>query len=169
MTNQTIDGVPRELLERLLTLAAMSASAPYRELRALLDDEECCHEFVPFQASCTKCGIPYKPAAQPQGEPVALFDTGKNIDERRTFGSVQTCTIAPMIHDFARRLDDGLTADGRPYAPPINMHSRPQETPHLAGEWQAMNELRQIFDSNNGADVTLVISKTLAAQLLRIK
>lgn len=36
-TNQTIDGVPRKLLESLLTLAAMSASAPYRELRALLD------------------------------------------------------------------------------------------------------------------------------------
>lgn len=37
MNNQTIDGVPRKLLEGLLTLAAMSASAPYRELRALLD------------------------------------------------------------------------------------------------------------------------------------
>ncbi len=36
-TNPRIDGVRRELLERLLTLAAMSASAPYRELRALLD------------------------------------------------------------------------------------------------------------------------------------
>lgn len=36
-TNQMIDGVPRALLESLLTLAAMSASAPYRELRALLD------------------------------------------------------------------------------------------------------------------------------------
>lgn len=31
----------------------------------------------------------------------------------------------------------------------------------------AMNELRQIFDSNKGADGTLVISKRLASELLR--
>lgn len=38
-TNQTIDGVPglRDLLMQLLPLAVMSPTAPYRELRALLD------------------------------------------------------------------------------------------------------------------------------------
>lgn len=93
-TNQTIDGVPRELLQRWLDnaeffnhLDGMSMSSIdaarkedekiLEELRALLDvslaDEgECCHEFVPFQPNCTKCGIPYKTAAQPQGELVAL-------------------------------------------------------------------------------------------------
>lgn len=72
--NQTIDGVPRELVEWAYSLSCAMGyrSDPRRvELRALLDSGECCHEFVPFQANCTKCGIPYKPAAQPQGEPVA--------------------------------------------------------------------------------------------------
>lgn len=79
-TNQTIDGVPRELLVRLLEVAVYSASAPYRELRALLDAPavqapdkcgvqmvdcpECSHQWDNF----FECGN--KPAANPQGEPV---------------------------------------------------------------------------------------------------
>lgn len=78
-TNQTIDGVPRlrELLDKLDSLNVDEfqgwAFEVGDELRALLDSDECCHEFVPFQANCTKCGIPYKTAAQPQGEPVAVL------------------------------------------------------------------------------------------------
>jgi hypothetical protein len=41
---------------------------------SLTDEGECCHEFVPFQPDCTKCGIPYKPASQPHGEPVAKLN-----------------------------------------------------------------------------------------------
>lgn len=79
-TNQTIGGVPRELAESIVRmLQAGGARDTAEQLRALLDvsltDEgECCHEFVPFQPDCTKCGIPYKPAAQPQDEPVAWMD-----------------------------------------------------------------------------------------------
>lgn len=97
-TNQTIDGVPREpkWSEALLKLEVVREALTSRdsaerlknmdagkvlregisilkELRALLDADECCHEFVPFQANCTKCGIPYKPATQSHGEPVAPF------------------------------------------------------------------------------------------------
>lgn len=74
--NQTIDGVPRKLLENCANYTEGSASYEvllwHKELRALLDSDECCHEFVPFQANCTKCGIQYKPAPQPQGEPAAV-------------------------------------------------------------------------------------------------
>lgn len=80
-TNQTIDGVPRELLERLLTLAAMSASAPYRELRALLDAPACkacndtgkMHEPGQEPGSCAVCRsdpLLHEPASQPQGDGV---------------------------------------------------------------------------------------------------
>lgn len=85
-TNQTIDGVPRALLERLLTLAAMSASAPYRELRALLDGPakptpSCVGELERFESDgedFVKVGdvidmLGNLKAAQPQGEPVAIL------------------------------------------------------------------------------------------------
>lgn len=74
MNNQTIDGVPRELRNAIQHLIDNHCDAEgagevivqredFDELRALLDADECCHEFVPFQANCTKCGIPYKPTA----------------------------------------------------------------------------------------------------------
>ncbi len=96
MTNQTIDGVPRELLERILSYAWFPSGAvevfdlrliDREELRALLDSptcKTCCDQgeiFMsmgkveshmltepdPIYRGCPDC----KPAAQPQGEPVA--------------------------------------------------------------------------------------------------
>ena len=87
-TNQTIDGVPRELLESLFDPMKYIREPVLREeLRALLDApacKTCCDQgeiFVskgkveshmltepdPIYRGCPDC----KPAAQPQGEPVA--------------------------------------------------------------------------------------------------
>lgn len=113
-TNQTIDGVPRELLERVTKPLTIHDDLTDRikardELRALLDADECCHEFVPFQANCTKCGIPYKPAAQPQGEPVAWIkpDVAKTLTKDEccyAFGSQNPKgTLIPL---YAGRTED---------------------------------------------------------------
>lgn len=101
-TNQTIDGVliPRELAKRLAVpmLRTPEYLFDHRdaldELRALLDapasDPDCIHCFGggrdPFGAVCG-CAAP-KPAAQPQGEPVAwqFYQDGKwwnGMDQNR--------------------------------------------------------------------------------------
>ena len=78
-TNQTIDGVPRELLERICAVdnggrTQVQHHYDLIELRALLDAPVCkeCegvgyHVTMGVQRSCWAC----KPAAQPHGEPVA--------------------------------------------------------------------------------------------------
>jgi hypothetical protein len=86
-TTQTIDGVPRELLERLrdsnISIAGPDFWSAWKELRALLDAPACkrCNGSgwidnlrpVGTQAmDCPDC----KPAAQPQGEPVARVEIG---------------------------------------------------------------------------------------------
>lgn len=81
-TNQTIDGVPRELIERVTKPLTLHDDLADRikardELRALLDapasDPDCIHccggGRDPFGAVCG-CAAP-KPAAQPKGVPVA--------------------------------------------------------------------------------------------------
>lgn len=97
-SNQTIDGVPRELLERAIsaTMVARGPGSPTeRDLRALLDAPVEPSKFVGAaqywseneQALRDVCrfeglkGLVYqvvrdyaKPAAQPQGEPVARID-----------------------------------------------------------------------------------------------
>ena len=89
-TNQTIDGVPRELLERAIA-AVMQArgkgSPTERDLRALLDaPDQCAHEWESPALSgmpdyCAKCAVD-KPAAQPQGQPVAdALSTGFYVTE----------------------------------------------------------------------------------------
>lgn len=63
-TNQTIDGVPRELLERIMHGCMFSLSRQqHEELRALLDAPAC--------SACTACLE--KPAASPRGEPVCYL------------------------------------------------------------------------------------------------
>ena len=100
MTNQTIDGLPRELLESFAAYVADSPNAVMRsraaQLRALLDapaETEAVHEVqwnsihgpegwkvvdTPTYHRCTgplwDRRITHKPAAQPQGEPVAYAD-----------------------------------------------------------------------------------------------
>lgn len=105
-TNQTIDGVPRELLERLIDSYACHDNNPHchlssdqeaiDDLRALLDAPACktCHDQgevptgettyqghwqppEPVMESCPECGG--EPAAQPQGEPVAWEVTGGGV------------------------------------------------------------------------------------------
>lgn len=80
-TNQTIDGVPglRDLLMQLLPLAAMSPTAPYREMSALLDAPA--RDYVLINGMHfshaeilewrEKACAEMEKAAQPQGEPVA--------------------------------------------------------------------------------------------------
>ncbi|WP_300747471.1 hypothetical protein [Pseudomonas sp.] len=88
-TNQTIDGVPRALLESFAAYVADSPNAVMRsrsaQLRALLDaPDQCAHEWEsPALSSmpdyCAKCAVD-KPAAQPQGEPVAMMNDGREGD-----------------------------------------------------------------------------------------
>lgn len=97
-TNQTIDGVPRELLERIReklsqTDYTWSSGDPEDELRALLDapacktcngaghvsdgEIDCFAEGTPYEngpIACIKDCPECKPASQPQGELVAVFD-----------------------------------------------------------------------------------------------
>jgi len=85
-TNQTIDGVPRELLERMYRLLAWGGNSKNAalELRALLDapaKPEPIYPAVPFSSRATYPRQPQpKPAAQPQGEPVAWIVTDMNDD-----------------------------------------------------------------------------------------
>jgi len=78
MSNQTIDGVPRKLLERAMWSLDNSDGdfGIAAELRALLDAQatwECapCKFEQPTNRPCDVCGRATTPAAQPQGEPVA--------------------------------------------------------------------------------------------------
>ncbi|MGB4485791.1 MAG: hypothetical protein WBI95_09825 [Pseudomonas veronii] len=98
MTNQTIDGVSRKSLEQALKLAvvfddggdgadAESARGVVWILRALLDAPSCStcndtgrmHEPGCEPGACTACFE--KPAAQPQGEPVAFTAVGVLRDD----------------------------------------------------------------------------------------
>lgn len=104
-TNQTIDGVPRELLVRLLEVAAYSASAPYRELRALLDAPakldlvEC--DACPTSGGCVSvCMKAPNSAEQPQGEPVAMVRThGSECWEEITGESLEMCKAQPEEYE----------------------------------------------------------------------
>jgi len=92
-TNQTIDGVPRELLERAIS-AVMQArgkgSPTERDLRALLDAPACSacndtgrmHEPGCEPGSCTACLE--KTAAQPQDVPVLSIE----LVENKTYGGM---------------------------------------------------------------------------------
>ena len=113
-TNQTIDGVlvSRELIERCARVVRKPRDETVRrralqELRALLDGPVCkicdgfCHvpdgeiygsggvEFENGPIECVKDCPACKPAAQPQGEPVAwvVFDNGF-IDDHTVVGTV---------------------------------------------------------------------------------
>lgn len=95
-TNQTIDGVPRELLENFASYAEGSASGQVQmwvtKLRALLDApgievrDKCgvqmvdCHECSHQWDHFFECGN--KPAAQPQGEQVAHMPVERCHDVR---------------------------------------------------------------------------------------
>ena len=99
-TNQTIDGVPRELLERLLNAAEwqkmdfersdssfkVEIASTVNELRALLDAQHavCSNGILCQNSKCQECGGngAYKPAAQPQGEPVACMPVERCYDVR---------------------------------------------------------------------------------------
>ncbi|MBJ2290713.1 hypothetical protein JFT44_12285 [Pseudomonas sp. MF5691] len=79
-TNQTIDGVSRAALEILLSgKGGLAQAAAAHELRAMLDANpeenvpcpECGGSLVTWGCNCTPRWPMYKPAAQPQGEPVA--------------------------------------------------------------------------------------------------
>lgn len=96
-------------LERLLNATALLVEAPcadsgvyfaacLADVDAMLsathaapadDDDECVHEFVPFQAGCTKCGEPYAaPAApvavgqEPVGKVLSEEEMGIHYDRR---------------------------------------------------------------------------------------
>ncbi|MBW1249017.1 hypothetical protein I7860_20270 [Pseudomonas tolaasii] len=84
-TNQTIDGVPRELLE-LIYNGGYCKPHVMGELRAMLDGPKCSacndtgkmHEPGQEPGECTACFK--EPAATPQGEPVAWIVTDMNGD-----------------------------------------------------------------------------------------
>ena len=112
-TNQTIDGVPRELLVRLLNAAEwqkldfersdsqfkVEIASTVNELRALLDADKCTScdgsgEYIDaigdWRGYCVcpaGVALENKPAAQPQGEPVAWRTNRGGVCE--LFGSLQ--------------------------------------------------------------------------------
>jgi hypothetical protein len=82
-TNQTIDGVPRELAMRLLLGNGSALANARKELRALLDAERCTScdgsgdlidltgEWRGYCVCPAGVALKNRPTAQPQGEPVA--------------------------------------------------------------------------------------------------
>lgn len=106
-TNQTIDGVPRELLERIARAGIWQNEV--KELRALLDLPACkrCNGSgwidnlrpVGTQAmDCPDC----KPSAQPQGEPVAWANGEQLLLCSRSPREVQPNN--PMMHNLPRNI-----------------------------------------------------------------
>lgn len=91
-TNQTIDGVHRDTLDRALNGCGLEKTEALKELRALLDAHTnpygFCHSHTQQDtgsAYCPDCGDAWKKwyAAQPQGEPVAWEDSLLNEMSRR--------------------------------------------------------------------------------------
>ncbi len=84
ITNQTIDGVSRELLDRLIDAYACHDNNPHchlgsdqeaiDELRALLAAPACAHAWTDdgmFTLLCTKCGETEQDLNSPEDEPAA--------------------------------------------------------------------------------------------------
>lgn len=101
-TNQTIDGVPRELLEKLVEPGMESGitDAEWDELRALLDAPakldliEC--DACPTSGGCVSvCMKAPKPAAQPQGEPVAYQRKSKIAGSEWHY--INGCDVAEAV------------------------------------------------------------------------
>lgn len=122
-TNQTIDGVSRELLEQALLDARrvrFETSKQVIGLRTLLDIPRCpkCEGLgylviAGFHRTCCACNQ----TAHPGIEKLSYWN------KSCAAGGIQTCGINPTFHPFAHRIDDGLMANGQPYIPPRNMHS----------------------------------------------
>jgi len=169
ITNQTIDGVPRRICHACVTLAR--------------------------NAYCPVCDD--TPAAQPHGEefsavgwsidhtagrPILVHNNCSVIEAEQAYGVLELIRKSeqPQGEPFAWYTEDYLTdksattydlatmerwkAKGWPVAPLYAEQPAP-----VAVNGAAMNELRHIFDSNKGADGSLVISKSLAAQILNTK
>lgn len=63
-----------------------TTSAVAKELRAILaaEPEECCHEFVPFQPSCVRCGEPYVAAPVVERQAIGWFTEDHLTDKSAT-------------------------------------------------------------------------------------
>jgi len=158
-TNQTIDGVPRDLLAWILGCNIqqffIERHQKLKELRALLGATESQYDgLTADQARRVSAGVDEllfgTPAAQPQGEPAAWC-----VDREEPGHLGGYCSSAMKA--------SGVGFEG---------HTKPlyaEQPAPVAADSQAMTELRHIFDSNKGADGTLVISKTLAEKLLTNK
>lgn len=97
--------------EYIEDVQAMLAAAPAQPAA----QGECCHEFVPFQPACVKCGKPYdSPAAQDQGEVQRLREALE--DGRRAMFAVlnqetKLKAVAKRVLDAEiKRIDAALAA-----------------------------------------------------------
>jgi hypothetical protein len=150
-TNQTIDGVPRELLERAIsaTMVARGPGSPTeRDLRALLDAKP--------DGTLTDEGT--IPAAQPQSEPVAIvIEQTHNYGHFLVFGSsipgVQQ--PVPVTERKAHLLDQSLPTGTKLYAEqpapvavlPVRLTDDYGESNQViyAGGWNAcLDELKRL-------------------------
>lgn len=94
-TNQTIDGVPRELVCMTIDLLQdlRRGTAIERRLRALLDAQHlvCSNGILCQNSKCAECGGngSYRPAPQPQGEPAA-YDPAKENKQFEAWARTQS-------------------------------------------------------------------------------
>lgn len=109
-TNQTIDGVPRELIERAVTAAHIADCPSLRdELRALLDAPEVL--VVPLTGPKEWLDS-LKPAAQPRGDGVnwkGVANEQKGIIEQQQ----------NLIVSLRRELVESYSVDGKPQREPV--------------------------------------------------
>lgn len=127
MSNQTIDGVPRELLENFASYSEGSASGEVqlwvKKLRALLDADKVNNRQMGLMQYVE--AHPIKPAAQPQGEPVAFIQIPKNIEkyghgdqaDRLSFGKPGQFFVngdSPMFDFVLLYAEHPATAEGDP-------------------------------------------------------
>ena len=108
MTNQTIDGVPREHLaawaKRLESAdSGFPGSVPFlKELRALLDAPVCGNcAGLERNVPCPDC----KPAAQPQGGQAAVVHTLHSVAEAVDQSSTYTVLTSNQCHSLAQSLN----------------------------------------------------------------
>ena len=153
-TNQTIDGVPRRLLDRMHSCARGLEASEWAELRALLDapapadwqrglEDADGNELVTVRAD----EYARLKAAQPQGEPVA------RLGVHHVLGAIHNVPGLPgvkgnHIHDLTALLNGVLTEAGQPAPVAVVLPERLAQKRFYSDGWNAcIDELKRLNPS----------------------